>query len=46
MIDLSKRPKILRKPDKISEGIYFYEIKGKKFSEKISGTIPNPNESQ
>lgn len=43
VIDLSKRPEVVKKPDKIGtyEGIYFYEIKGKKFSEKISGFIPD-----
>lgn len=42
IVDLSKSPRILREQDKIGtyEGIYFYEIKGKKFSDKISGIIP------
>jgi hypothetical protein len=42
VVDLSKSPRILREQNKIGtyEGIYFYEIKGKKFSDKISGIIP------
>jgi len=46
VVDLSKRPEILKKPDGTYAGIYFYEIKGKKFSERISGTIPNSNVKQ
>lgn len=43
VVDLSKIPEVQKMPDKIGkyEGIYFYEIKGKKFSERISGVMPD-----
>ncbi len=43
ILDLSEMPEILKKPERIGayEGVYFYEIKGHKFSENINGTIPN-----
>ena len=42
IIDTSKTPSIFKTPEKLSkfEGIYFYEIKGKRFSGKIAGIIP------
>lgn len=42
IVDLSKKPEILKKPDRVGtyNGIYFYEIRGKKFSETIMGVIP------
>jgi hypothetical protein len=41
IIDLSRKPGILKNPEKIGtyEGLYFYEIKGRKFSEKTLGDI-------
>ena len=45
IVDLSKKPEVLKKPDLIGkyEGIYFYRIKDKQFSEKISGVTPQSN---
>ncbi len=42
IIDASRTPSFFKTPEKINtfEGIYFYEIKGKKFSGKINGIIP------
>lgn len=45
IVDLSKEPMISKKPDRgevyYYEGIYFYEIGGQKFSQKINGSIPS-----
>lgn len=42
VVDLHKKPHFLKKPDKVGtyEGKFYYEINGKKFSDKIEGIIP------
>jgi len=42
IIDSSREPFIEKNPGEANtyNGMYFYEINGKKFSEKISGAIP------
>lgn len=48
IVDLSEKTEIQKTPEKLGtyEGIYFYEIKGKKFSEKINGIIPNAEDDK
>ncbi len=44
IVDLSKEPKIRKKPDRVGtyDGQYFYEINGHKFQQIISGPISDP----
>ena len=48
IVDLSEKTEIQKTPEKLGtyEGIYFYEIKGKKFSEKINGIIPDAEDAK
>lgn len=48
IVDLSKKPEILKKPDMMGkyEGAYSYKIQDKQFSKKISGVILQPNINQ
>lgn len=42
IVDMSKAPEILKKPDRVGkfEGIYYFNIKEEKHSKKVAGDIP------